>query len=45
MIRISIEKDGEEIGIVKGETVVDAVNRLILMFDLRDMKKGGDCKR
>lgn len=39
MIRIIIEKDGEEIGIVRGETIVDAMNRLMMMFDLNDIKE------
>ena len=39
MFEVVVKKDGEEIGIARGETLVDAVNRLVLMFDLNDIRE------
>ena len=37
---ITVKKDGEEIAIIRRETLVDAMNLLILMFDLNDVGGG-----
>jgi len=31
---ITVKRDGEEIAIARGKTLVDVMNRLLLMFDL-----------